>query len=91
MGDLQSVDLESINVPALIVTNQDDTCPVTKPEDSKALKIRFTASPRGQVRNFDGGGTPLSDPCESLSGHRFFGIEQKVIEAVTKWIKRAEQ
>jgi hypothetical protein len=43
------------------------------------------------VRNFDGGSTPLSDPCESLSGHGFFGIEQKVIEAVTMWIKRAEQ
>jgi dienelactone hydrolase len=91
LGDLRRVDLEVINVPALIVTNEDDACSVTKPEDSKALKMRFTASPRVQVRNFDGGSTPLSDPCESLSGHGFFGIEQKVIEAVTKWIKRAEQ
>jgi dienelactone hydrolase len=91
LGDLQSVDLEVINVPALIVTNQDDACSITKPEDSKALKLRFTASPRVQVRNFDGGSTPLSNPCESLSGHGFFGIEQKVIEAVTKWIKRIEQ
>ena len=91
LGDLQSVDLESITVPALIVTNQDDACTITKPEDSQALKVRFTASPRVWVRNFDGGSTPLSDPCESLSGHGFFGIEQKVIEAVTKWIKRVEQ
>jgi len=91
LGDLQSVDLEVINVPALIVTNQDDACLITKPEDSQALKMRFTASPRVRVRNFDGGSTPLSDPCESLSGHGFFGIEQKVIEAVTKWIKRVEQ
>jgi hypothetical protein len=91
LGDLRSVDLEVINVPALIVTNEDDACSVTKPEDSKALKMRFTASPRVQVRNFDGGSTPLSDPCESLSGHGFFGIEQKVIQTVTKWIERAEQ
>ena len=91
LGDLQSVDLESITVPSLIVTNQDDACTITKPEDSQALKVRFTASPRVRVRNFDGGSTPLSDPCESLSGHGFFGIEQKVIEAVTKWIKRVEQ
>jgi len=91
LGDLQSVDLEAITVPALIVTNQDDACLITKPEDSQALKMRFTASPRVRVRNFDGGSTPLSDPCESLSGHGFFGIEQKVIEAVTKWIKRVEQ
>ena len=91
VGDLRSVDLESIKVPALIVTNQDNACPVTKLEDSKALKMRFMASPRVQVRTFDGGSPPLSDPCEALSGHGFFGIEQKVIEAVTKWIKRAEQ
>jgi hypothetical protein len=91
LGDLQSVDLEVINVPALIVTNEDDGCSVTKPDDSKAVKMRFTASPRVQVRTFDGESTPLSDPCESLSGHGFFGIEQKVIEAVTKWIKRAEK
>jgi len=91
LGDLQSVDLESITVPALIVTNQDDACTITKPEDSQSLMLRFTASPRVRVRNFDGGSTPLSDPCESLSGHGFFGIEQKVIEAVTRWIKRVER
>src|SRR5262245_27766709 len=91
LGDLQSVDLETIAVPALIVTNQDDACIITKPEDSQALKLRLTASPRVQLRNFNGGSTPLSDPCESLSGHGFFGIEQKVIEAVTKWIKRVER
>jgi dienelactone hydrolase len=91
LGDLQSVDLEAITVPVLIVTNQDNACSVTKPEDSQALKMQFTASPRVRVHNFDGGSTPLSDPCESLSGHGFFGIEQKVIEAVTKWIKRVEQ
>ena len=38
LEDLQSVDLEAINVPALIVTNQDDACSVTKPEDSQALR-----------------------------------------------------
>src|SRR5262245_62015936 len=91
LGDLQSVDLEAINVPALIVTNQDDACTITKPEDSQALQMSFTASPRVRVRTFDGGSTPLSDPCESLSGHGFFGIEQKVIEAGTKWVKRVER
>lgn len=91
IGDLQSADLESITVPVLIVTNQDDACSVTKPEDSKALKRQFTASPRVQVRNVNGGSTPLSDPCDPLSPHGFFGIEHRAIEAVTKWIKGAVQ
>lgn len=91
VGDLQSADLESIDVPALIATNQDDECPVTKPEDSKALKKRFTSSPRVQVLIFNGKNSPLSEACEPLSGHGFFGIEQKVIEAITKWIQHVEE
>lgn len=91
VGDLQSADLESIDVPALIATNQDDECSVTKPEDSKALKKRFTSSPRVQVLIFNGKNSPLSEACEPLSGHGFFGIEQKVIEAITKWIQHVEE
>ncbi|MFH1236494.1 MAG: hypothetical protein V1685_06195 [Parcubacteria group bacterium] len=91
VGDLQTVDLESIAVPALIVTHQDDECSATKPEDSKTLKHRFTSSPRVQVLIFNGGSAPLSAPCDPLAGHGFFGVEQKVIEAITKWIEHAER
>lgn len=91
VGDLQSVALESINVPVLIVTNRDDRCSVTIPEDSKELKHRFTAAPKVRVLQFHGGSSPLSDPCDPLAGHGFFGIEQKVIEAITKWIENTDQ
>jgi hypothetical protein len=33
----------------------------------------------------------LSGPCDPLAPHGFFGIEQKVSEAVTDWIRRAER
>ena len=88
-GDLQSVALESVDVPALVVTNKDDECPFSKPDDSKALKLRFTASPTVHVMIFDGGSAPLSEACEPLAGHGYFGIEQKVIEAISTWIKKA--
>ena len=88
--DMNGVNLESVAVPALIVSHRDDGCSVTKPEDSKVLKNRFTASPRVRVFMFHGGSTPVSDPCDPLAPHGFFGIEQRVIEAITKWIKRAE-
>jgi hypothetical protein len=91
VGDLQSVALESITAPALIVTNKDDQCDVSKPEDSKDLPQRFEASERVKLMIVNGRSlNPLSDPCEALSAHGFFGIEQKVIEAITKWIKHAE-
>jgi hypothetical protein len=92
-GDLSpgNVDLGRVTVPTLIVTNLDDQCPGTKPEDSIRLKKRFTASPKVQVLIFNGGRTPLNEPCGALSGHTFFGIEESVVDAITKWIKHAER
>ena len=89
-GDLQSVNLEAITVPALIVSHRDDGCAVTRPDDSRELKRRFVSSPRARVQVFHGGSTPLSDPCDPLSAHGFFGVEQKVIEDISKWIRRVE-
>jgi hypothetical protein len=91
IGDLQGVDLESITVPTLVVTNRDDQCPRTRPEEAADLKKRLVSSPRVQVLFFKGGSTPLQDSCDPLSFHTFFGIEQKVIEAITRWIKHAEK
>lgn len=90
MGALVGANVESIVVPVLIVTHRDDACSVTKPEDSKILKRRFTASPRVQVHVFNGGSAPLSGPCDPLSAHGYFGVEQKVIDAITKWIGHVE-
>lgn len=87
--DLNGVSLESVSVPTLIVSHKDDDCPVTKPEDAKMLKHRLAGSPKVRVIEFHGGSTPVSNPCDPLSGHGFFGIEQKVIEAIAKWIKHA--
>jgi hypothetical protein len=90
LEDLSGVNLESVTVPALIVSHRDDGCSVTKPEDSRALKHRFIASPKVRVLMFHGGSTPVSDPCDPLAPHGFFGIEQRVIEDIAKWIKRAD-
>jgi len=91
VGDLKSADLEAIAVPALIVSHKDDQCSVTKPDDSRALKKRLTASPRVQVILFNGGSAPLSDACDPLAPHGYFGIEQKVIDVITSWIKKVEK
>jgi len=88
IGDLQSVALESITAPVLVVTHHDDACLVTKPEDSLALRKRFASSRRVQVLLFRGGSASLSEPCDPLSPHGFFGIEQRVVEAIAWWIKR---
>jgi predicted alpha/beta-hydrolase family hydrolase len=88
--DLSSLDIESIRAPALIVSHQGDTCAFTNPEDSRALRKRFIASERAKFRDFNGGSAPLTDPCDPLAPHGFFGIDQKVVDAITKWVRRRE-
>jgi dienelactone hydrolase len=88
--DMSGVALDSITAPVLIVTHLDDTCPVTRPEDSDALRHRLSASSRVHVMHISGGSTPVSNGCDALAPHGFFGVDQKVVEAITKWIKHSE-
>jgi dienelactone hydrolase len=88
--DLSALDLESIRAPVLIVSHQGDVCSFTNPEDSRALRKRFSASEKAKFRAFEGGSAPLTDPCDPLAPHGFFGIDQKVVDAVTKWVRRRE-
>ena len=88
--DMNGLALESVEAPVLIVTHRDDACPITQPEDSEALKKRFGASARARVLRLNGGSTPISLPCDPLAPHGFFGIDQKAVDAITRWIRRRE-
>ncbi|HWM41366.1 MAG TPA: hypothetical protein VNP36_02910 [Burkholderiales bacterium] len=88
--DMHGLALEAVQAPVLIVTHRDDACPITRPEDSEALKQRFSASERVRVKRLDGGSTPISLPCDPLAPHGFFGIDQKAVDVITKWIRRRE-
>jgi hypothetical protein len=79
--------LELVTAPALIITHRDDACPITRPEDSVSLKHRFTASPRVGLLAFSGGSTPVSNACDPLAPHGFFGIDQTVVTIIGKWIR----
>jgi pimeloyl-ACP methyl ester carboxylesterase len=86
---LDNVDLESINVPVYLVAHQNDLCYVTPPSDIKVLKSRLSGgSPKVKTKIFDGGTTTLTDECNPLSPHGFFGIEPKVVKDIGKWIRK---
>lgn len=86
-NDLNDVALGDISVPALIVSHKQDACFVTPPEDAKwlAKKIR-KGSDEVKMRTFNGGLPTLSSDCNALAEHGFFGIEQKVVDFISKWI-----
>ena len=41
-----------------------------------------------KVKTFTGGTTTLSDECDALSAHGFFGIEPRVVSDIGKWIRK---
>jgi hypothetical protein len=47
---------------------------------------RLSAAARRELLTFSGGDAPQSDACEPLSPHGYFGIDERVIDAIATWI-----
>ena len=56
-------------------------------DDAPKIKEGLVNSKKVEIRYFTGGKTPLSDPCEALSEHGFYGIEEQVVSAIADFIK----
>jgi hypothetical protein len=39
---------------------------------------------------FEGGDPPQSGPCDALAAHGYFGIEERVSNAIADWILAAK-
>jgi pimeloyl-ACP methyl ester carboxylesterase len=81
--------LGRIRPPVLIVHHRSDACRVTPYLNVTSLKSRFTATGIVEILAFEGGRPSESEPCRGLSPHGFFGIEDRVVGDVARWIKRA--
>ena len=79
--------LQQVGVPTLIVSHRRDGCAITPASDGAALKAKFTASPRAELKLLDGGLPPKSDPCEAMSQHGFLGIEKEAVGAIASFVK----
>ena len=78
----------NINVPSLVVHHKNDRCGVTRPESAKSIADRLKQySPKVELIYFEGGWIPKSSPCNAKSQHGFYGIENEVIDAISKFIK----
>jgi hypothetical protein len=49
---------------------------------------RLSAAPRKELLTFSGGEAPQSEACEPLAPHGYFGIEEKVVDAIAAWITK---
>jgi hypothetical protein len=78
----------AIAVPALVVANSGDTCPLSSPADAPGLLAAMPASPRKELIVVNST-TIQSDPCEAMSPHGYLGIEASVIQRLAAWINAA--
>ncbi len=81
-----STNLAGVKVPALVVSNTEDSCHFSPPADSETIRNRLTNSPRVVVKYFSGGDAPRSEPCNALSRHGFLGIENDAVESMMNFM-----
>jgi pimeloyl-ACP methyl ester carboxylesterase len=87
---LQDVALDRIRVPVLLVHHRDDACPSSRYADTSWTMRQLSAAPKKELLTFSGGDAPQSPPCEPLAPHGYFGIEDRVVDAIAAWITTAK-
>jgi hypothetical protein len=85
-ADMGGVDFSEIDDPVLIVHHVYDLCRYTPYHGAMDLKNRLTESPKVDLVGVTGGSPPASGPCDALSNHGFYGVEQPVVRAITDWL-----
>ena len=84
---LFSATLSSITVPVLLVNDIGNTCTNTTPSGDPAVKKALTGSPVVNIINIPAGGLlPLTDNCDPLSDHGYFGRERIAVQEIANWV-----
>lgn len=86
-GNILDFDLANIKIPALIVHHLEDGCVLTPVSGARDIKAGLTGSIAAELMEFTGGGSGSGRACGSKSHHGFLEIEQKVVDAISSWIK----
>jgi pimeloyl-ACP methyl ester carboxylesterase len=86
---VRSVRLEDITVPVLLVHHEQDYCPASPYAGAETVMDRLRNSRKHELMAFNGGATPKSGVCDSQAPHGYWGIGNKVVDAIVAWIKAA--
>lgn len=81
-----SLPLQKISVPTLVIAHKEDQCYLTPAEGAEQIKRKLTNTKRVELRYFKGGLTPLANPCQGLSAHGFYGIDDEVVASIANFI-----
>lgn len=85
-GGMASVALDQIRIPVLVVHNRDDGCRESPFSDTEAMMGRMRQATVKELVAVSGG-TLRSGPCDALSPHGYYTIEDQVVPTIIAWIK----
>jgi pimeloyl-ACP methyl ester carboxylesterase len=85
-GGMMSTPLGQIRGPVLVVHNRDDGCRFS-PYGDTASMMGLMGQARVKELLTVSGGSLRSDPCQALSPHGYYGIEDQVVPSVIAWIQ----
>lgn len=81
-----SADPQAIRAPVLVVANRDDRCNVAPPQAAQRIADAMTGSRDVHVLMVAGGATRSKKACGSLTPHGYYGIEDRVVDAISQWL-----
>jgi hypothetical protein len=81
---------QDVRVPALVVANRDDRCPIAPPSKAAEIADAMRNAP-STVLFVEGGIAKSSNGCSSLSPHGYWGIDEKVVDDIDKWMLDASR
>lgn len=79
---------QQVRVPALVIANRDDACPVAPPSMAPRIAAAMAHAASVQVLYVRGGIARSADPCSSRSPHGYDGIATQVDTAIDTWLRR---
>jgi hypothetical protein len=80
--------LNDISIPTLVIHHKYDGCRFTPYRDTSRIIKKLHNTSIAELISFEGGIQPISQPCDALSQHGYYGIESKVVNTISSWIKR---
>jgi len=85
--NLANHDARKLRLPTLLAVHEQDACPDTNPADLDAFNTWLSGGGATvSVMTFTGGKRPQSGPCDALSQHGFYGLDDEVVKRMTGWI-----
>jgi len=85
-GFMRWLPLERLLQPVLMIHNSEDACRVSSFPEAEKTRASLRNHTTVDFVEISGGAASRSEPCNDLSAHGFFGMEDKVVQVIADWV-----